>query len=163
MADLLTHVLVVWAVGVLAARRDWLPRSHVSLATLGAVAPDAMKVTVVLGVHWGTVAGIPYSTWGYHTLGGVLVVAGLGALTIRAEDRRTAFVALVGGGVSHLLLDLLVVRADATAPPYLFPVSTWLPPAGNVYLSSDRWPALVALGLAGVVWLYDRRADTPTE
>ncbi|MFB6176290.1 MAG: hypothetical protein ABEI99_03940 [Halobaculum sp.] len=156
MADLLTHVLVAYAVGTLLARRDWLPRRHVSVLLVGAVAPDAMKATVVLGVHRGTIAGIPYSTWGYHTLGGVVLIAGLGALTIRATDRWLAFRALLGGGVSHLLLDLLVIRADGVAPPYLYPLSGWLPPAGNLYLSSDLWPPLVALCLAGVVALYDR-------
>jgi membrane-bound metal-dependent hydrolase YbcI (DUF457 family) len=157
VTDLLTHVLVAWVVGLVAARRGWLPRRYVSVAMVGAAAPDAMKLTVQLGVHRGTVAGLPYSTWGYHTLGGVLVVAGLGALTIRAADRRGAFLALSAGGASHLLLDALVIRADGLSPPYLFPFSTWLPPAGNVYLSSDAWPVAVAIVVAAAAWLYDAR------
>jgi hypothetical protein len=159
MADLLTHVLVAYAASTLAARRGWLPRRHVSVVLVGAVAPDAMKATVVPGVHRGTVAGIPYSTWGLHTLGGIVLTAGLGALVIRGADRWLASRALLAGGVSHLLLDLLVIRADGVAPPYLYPLSGWLPPAGNVYLSSDLWPPLLALCLAGVVAAYDRRAD----
>lgn len=157
MADLFTHVLVAYAIATLVARRGWLPRRHVSVVLVGAVAPDAMKATVVLGIHRGTIAGLPYSTWGYHTLGGIVLVAGLGALTIHAADRRLAFRSLLAGGVSHLLLDLLVIRADGVAPPYLYPLSGWLPPAGNLYLSSDLWPPAVALCLAGVVAVHDRR------
>jgi hypothetical protein len=157
VADLLTHVLVVYALGRLAVWRGVLPGPLLPVVLLGAVAPDAMKVTLLLGVLWGEIGGVRYSAWGYHTVGGVLGVAGIGALTVRAVDRRSVFGALVAGGLSHLLLDTLVIRADGVAPPYLFPFTTWLPPAGNVYLSSDRWPAAVALTAAVAVWLLTRR------
>ncbi|ERH04687.1 MAG: hypothetical protein J07HR59_01824 [Halorubrum sp. J07HR59] len=62
------------------------------------------------------------------------------------------FVALTIGGVSHLILDLLVIRVDGDAPPYLFPITDWLPPAGNLYASSDIWPTLIALTTALLVW-----------
>ncbi|MEZ3116198.1 metal-dependent hydrolase [Halobaculum sp. MBLA0147] len=163
MADLLTHVLVVAAVGTLAARRGLVARRFLPLAAVGAVAPDATKLTLLLGVQWGRVGGIPYSAWGYHTLGGVAVVAALGAVIVRRGDRGPAALALAAGGVSHLCLDLLVIRADGVAPPYLYPLTDWLPPAGNVYLSSDYWPAVVACCLAGLVWLLDRHVDPPTD
>ena len=157
MPDLLTHALVAYVFAAVVVRSDRVHDRYVPVAMVGGVAPDAMKLSVVLHRSIGEIAGAPYSTWGIHTLGGVLVLAGLGALTIRAADRAAAAVTLAAGGTSHLLLDAFVIRADGVAPPYLFPFSGWLPPAGNLYASSDVWPAVVALSVAVPVWLLRRR------
>jgi membrane-bound metal-dependent hydrolase YbcI (DUF457 family) len=156
MPDLLTHALVAYVLAAVVADAGRLDDRYVPVVTVGSVAPDAMKLAVVLDRSTGVVAGVPYSAWGLHTLGGALVLAGLGALTIRSRDRRTAFAALAAGGVSHLFLDAFVIRVDGVAPPYLFPLSTWLPPAGNLYASTDVWPAVVALAVAVPVWLWRR-------
>jgi len=149
MTDLLTHVLVAYVAAAVVAEATGTPDRLVPVAMVGAVVPDLLRFTVPLGVARGEVAGVPYSTWGLHTLGGVVVIAGLGAL--------------VGGGVSHLLLDLLVVRVDGEGPPYLYPLSDWLPPAGNLYTSADLWPLSVAVGVAVPVWLWRRHtADAAT-
>lgn len=37
------------------------------------------------------------------------------------------------------------------------------PPSGDLYLSSDRWPAVVAGLCALCVWAVDRRRDTHSE
>jgi membrane-bound metal-dependent hydrolase YbcI (DUF457 family) len=158
MPDLLTHALVAYVLAAAAARSDRLHDRYVPVVMVGGVAPDAMKLSVVLGFDVGVLFGLPYSTWGIHTLGGVVVLAGLGALTIRASDRRVAALALAVGGASHLLLDAFVIRVDGLAPPYLFPLTGWLPPAGNLYASTDVWPAVVALAVAVPVWLLRRRA-----
>lgn len=157
MTDLLTHVLVAYLLGVALAETGRLPERFVPVVMVGATAPDAMKAAVLLDVPSGTVAGVPYSAWGLHTLGGVLALSGLGALTLRAADRRTGLAALVAGGASHLLLDLPVVRVDGVGAPYLFPLSGWLPPAGNLYTSSDVWPLVLALAVTVPVWLRRRR------
>jgi len=157
MPDLLTHALVAYVVAAVVANAGRLDDRYVPVVMVGSVAPDAMKLTVVLDYSIGTVAGVPYSAWGVHTLGGALVLAGLGALTIRSRDRRAAFAALAAGGICHLFLDAFVIRADGVAPPYLFPLSTWLPPAGNLYASTDVWPAVVALAVAVPVWVWRRR------
>jgi membrane-bound metal-dependent hydrolase YbcI (DUF457 family) len=163
MPDLLTHALAAYALGAAVTRFGRTPDRYVPVAMVGAVAPDAMKLSVLLGRSIGTLAGVPYSTWGVHTLGGVLVLAGLGALTIRPGDRVAAGVALVAGGASHLLLDAFVIRVDGVAPPYLFPLSGWLPPAANLYASTDVWPAVVALSVAVPVWLLRRRRGSRRE
>ncbi len=166
MTDLLTHALVAYVGGVAVVEATGASDRLVPVAIVGAVAPDLLRFTVPLEIARGEVAGVPYSTWGIHTLGGVVVLAGLGALTVRARDRRAAFGALVGGGCSHLLLDLLVVRVDGEGPPYLFPFTDWLAPAGNVYTSADLWPLAVAVAVAVPVWLLRRRAtrtSAPTE
>jgi membrane-bound metal-dependent hydrolase YbcI (DUF457 family) len=161
--DLLTHVLVAYAIGGLSFRFSSAPDRYLPVVLVGAVMSDAMKATVVLETTAGEAFGVPYSFWGLHTIGGAVVLGGIGALTIRAGDRRAAFAALVGGGASHLLLDLFVIRVDGVAPPYLFPVSGWLPPAGNLYASTDAWTVPVAAGMALVVWVLRRRIPVDSE
>jgi membrane-bound metal-dependent hydrolase YbcI (DUF457 family) len=156
MPDLLTHALVAYVFAVAATSAGRLDDRYVPVVMVGGVAPDAMKLAVVLDRSAGVIAGVPYSAWGIHTLGGVVVLAGVGALTIRARDRWTAVAALAAGGVCHLLFDTLVIRVDGAAPPYLFPLSTWLPPAGNLYASTDVWPTALALAVAVPVWLWRR-------
>jgi len=157
MPDLLTHVLVAYVVGAAAVWWTDTPDRYLPVVLVGAAAPDAMKATVLLGITAGTVSGIPYSFWGLHTLGGVAVLSGVGAVTLAAADRRVGFGFLFAGGVSHLLLDLFVIRVDGVGPPYLFPVSGWLPPAGNLYASADLWTIPVAVALALPVWIARRR------
>ena len=158
MPDLLTHVLVAYMIAVGSARFEWFHDRYVPVVMVGSVAPDVMKLSVVLGFDVGVLFGIPYSTWGVHTLGGAIVLAGLGALTICTCDRLVGAIALATGSASHLLLDAAVIRVDGTAPPYLFPLTNWLPPAGNLYASTDVWPTVVTLVVAIPVWLLRRQA-----
>jgi hypothetical protein len=157
MPDLLTHVLLAYVAGAVVVGRTALPDRYLPVVTVGAVMPDVMKAAVLGEAVAGTAAGVPYSFWGIHTLGGVVVLAGVGAMTIRSDDRRAAFGALVLGGVTHLFLDLFVIRVDGFGAPYLFPLTAWLPPAGNLYASTDVWPAAVAIAVAVPVWLARRR------
>jgi membrane-bound metal-dependent hydrolase YbcI (DUF457 family) len=157
MPDLLTHVLFAYVVGAAAVWWTGRPDRCLPAVLVGAAAPDAMKATVLLDVVAGTAVGVPYSFWGLHTLGGVVVLSGIGAVTLRASDRRAGLAFLVCGGVTHLLLDAFVVRVDGVAPPYLFPVSGWLPPAANLYTSTDLWTIPAALALAVPVWVARRR------
>lgn len=157
MPDLLTHVLIAYVVGAAVVR--WMGASdrYLPAVLVGAVAPDGMKATVPPEIVAGTALGLPYSFWGLHTLGGVVVLSGIGAVTLRASDRRPGFRFLLCGGVSHLVLDLFVIRVDGVAPPYLFPVLGWLPPAVNLYASTDLWTIPVATALALPVWMVRRR------
>lgn len=157
MPDLLTHVLFAYVVGAAAVWWTGRPDRYLPPVLVGAAAPDAMKATVLLDVVAGTAVGVPYSFWGLHTLGGVVVLSGIGAVTLRASDRRAGLAFLLCGGVTHLLLDAFVLRVDGVAPPYLFPVSGWLPPAANLYSSTDLWTIPAALALAVPVWVARRR------
>lgn len=152
MPDLLTHVLIAYALGAVAVWVTPLPDRHLPVVLVGAVAPDVMKATVLLGVTSGTALGIPYSFWGLHTLGGVVVLSGFGATTLCSADRRVGVAALAAGGTSHLLLDVFVIRVDGVAPPYLFPISGWLPPAGNLYASTDVWTVAAAVAVASMAF-----------
>lgn len=158
MSDLLTHVLVVFSVLTVASwRLDWLGR-YVAVGMVGAVLPDLVKVGLVVGPDAvEAVLGLPFSWLPLHRLGGVVVLAGLGAMAFSRPHRRRAFGALVFGATSGLVLDVGVIRANGVTPPYLYPLSWWQPPSWDLYLSSDGWPAVVAVAVAGAVWLLDRR------
>ena len=159
MPDLLTPVLIAYAVAGALTLTTSIPDRYLPVVLVGTVAPDAMKATVLLGSSSGTIVGIPYSFWGLHTLGGVLILGGIGVLTLRTADRRAGLVALCTGGVGHLVLDLFVIRVDGVAPPYLFPLSGWLPPAGNLYASTDLWTIVAAVVVALPVYAIRARSN----
>lgn len=159
MTDLLTHVLAAYLLGAVVSRYwNRFDRRHVPLVMAGSVVPDAAKVYLLTGAHRTTVAGVEISWLALQTLGVTMSVAAIGALLIAPRERRAAFAALAAGVGLHIGLDYPVVRTGGLAPPYLFPV-TWVQlPAGDLYLSSDVWPSLVALGLAVATWIVRRRS-----
>ncbi|NHN46615.1 hypothetical protein G9464_03265 [Halostella sp. JP-L12] len=75
------------------------------------------------------------------------VVVCLGALAVGSDHRRVALALLAAGAATHLALDLLLLNASGYAYPVLWPLTQYHPPAGGLYLSSDRLPTVVA-GLA---------------
>lgn len=161
MVDLLAHALFAYAVfAVLAARSAGLGPRHVPVAVVGGVLPDLSKAHLLVGSgRVGATLGVPFSWLALHRVGAVLVLGALGALAFERAERRAAFGALLGGGLVHLALDALVVRADGLAPPYLYPFTWWRLPSGDLYLSSELWPTLAALVLAAAVRWHTRSPD----
>jgi hypothetical protein len=153
MTDLLTHVLVVYIVATVAVRRlDWFRRRYVGIAMVGTVIPDASKGLLLTGPEF-VLFDTTLSWYALQTVGGATVFAIAGVLLFDAEERLFVLVTLSFGIVVHLILDLLVIRTDGTAPSYFYPLTWWRPPSGNVYLSSDIWPSLVAI-VGSVIVLY---------
>lgn len=164
MPDLLTHVLAVY---VVATGLTWtvrsVPRTLVPVSVVGAVLPDVVKIHLLVpNATVEAVLGVPFAWAPIHRLGGVLVLAGLCTLALERSYRRGAFVALVGGASTHLFLDSLIRRANGLTPPYLYPFSWWHPPSGDLYLSSEPWPATLALIVAAAVFFHDRRRRSDT-
>ena len=160
MVDLLAHVLIGYGAFALLARSGHVRRRHVPVGMLGSLLPDVAKVRLFVPAPLvASVLGAPFSWLAIHRLGGVLALAGIGALIVARGERRAVFGALVGGAVGHLLLDSLIVRAGGYAPAYLYPVSWWQPPAGGLYVSSDLWPLLAAAAFAALAFLRTHRAS----
>jgi len=153
VVDLLAHVLVAYTTGAVLAWRGRLAPAWVPVLMVGAVLPDLAKAgQVVSPAEVAALVGVRFQWLVLHRLGGVLLVAGLGALLFESGRRRTAWLVLVAGAVEHLLLDVGVVRAGGVAPPYLYPLSWWQPPSAGLYLSSDLWPLALATALAAGAW-----------
>lgn len=164
MPDILTHVLVGYSLGTaLAVRYEWLRPAHVTLVMIGALSPDFVKIKLALpdaiAQH---LLGIPFSWMPLHTLGGSVLVVCLGALLVAPAYRRRALALLALGAGSHHALDLLLINATGYSYPVLWPLSAYRFPSPNLYLSSDRWPALVAGTIATGVWLRRRRCSQPS-
>jgi hypothetical protein len=155
----LTHVLVGYVLGtLLAMRADRFGPAHVTLVMLGALTPDLTKISLVIpsSVVEDTL-GLPFDWFAFHVLGGNLVVVLLGTLLVASEYRKHVFLLLALGAASHHTLDLLLVNVTGYAYPVLWPLTEYHPPAGMLYLSSDRWTGLVAGTIAAGVWMIQNR------
>jgi membrane-bound metal-dependent hydrolase YbcI (DUF457 family) len=161
MPDLLVHVLSVYVVGRVGGwvgPVDRAPDRWVAVGMVGTILPDLAKLYLLVDAATvAAVLGRPFHWAALHTLGPAATLAGLGALCFPRCHRRAAFGWLLGGVGLHLLCDLAVTRAGGVAPPYLYPLTWWEPPSADLLLSSDPWPAAVAVAVAAVVWVVDRR------
>ena len=159
MADLLSHVLVTYALlTVTNWRVDALSRRWIVVAMGGAAIPDLSKVGIVVPSRVvSNAVGVPFSYGPVSALGGVALIAGLIALLFGRERRRRAFVFLLLGGVTSLLVDALRISVDGRASAFLYPLTWWRPPSPNLYLTSDPRVLGVAVVLAAAVFALDRR------
>lgn len=157
MADLLTHVLVVYAVLTVASWRiDWLTSPWIAVAMGGVAIPDLVKIDIVLDdATIETAVNVPFSWASISTLGGVLVVAGIITLAFGRPYRRRAFAFLVGGGLASLVVDGLRVYADGRAAPWLYPFTWWRPPTPSLYVTSDVRVLVLALAAAAIAFGLD--------
>lgn len=158
MPDLLTHVLVGYSLGtLLVTQRGW-SQELTTVVMLGALLPDLTKIRLVLtDAQIEAIVGVPFSWQALHTLGGVLVTAAVGALLVGDTLRRRVFLLLLGGAVSHLILDSLLMKPSGYAGLPWWPVLTTALPTPGLYVSYDRWPVLVAAGIALGVFLLTRK------
>lgn len=159
MADLLAHVLVAYVLLTVASWRvDAVSRRWVVVGMGGAAIPDLSKVGIVAPSRTiENALGVPFSYGPVSTLGGVVLVAGVIALLFCRERRREAFAFLLVGGVTSLLVDALRVTIDGRTTSFLYPLTWWRPPSPNLYLTSDPRVLGVAVALAAVAYVLDRR------
>lgn len=152
MAELLTHVLVAYAVlTIVGWRVEWLTPRWVALGTLGALLPDLNQLGRLLsGPTIERMLGVSFAYGALHTVGGIVLLAGLVALFF--AQRRRAFAVLVAGGLSHLLLDALKIHADGRAGTWLYPLTWWRHPAPDLYVSAD--PQVLAAALVGATAVF---------
>ncbi|MCU4975366.1 metal-dependent hydrolase [Halobacteria archaeon AArc-m2/3/4] len=154
MPDLLTHVLAAYILAMLLARRyEWLTPSFVTVVMIGAAVPDLDRIGLVIPEETiRSLLGVPFVWGAIHTLGGSVVIITIGALLVPTRYRLRVFVALLLGLVSHLVLDLLLINPSGHSYPVLWPLTQYHPPTPNLFLSTDRWPAITAGAIAVVVW-----------
>jgi membrane-bound metal-dependent hydrolase YbcI (DUF457 family) len=159
MADLLSHVLFAFAVFTVAGWVvAWLGPRWVAVGMVGAILPDLNEVGILVDerVISETLA-LPFTWAPLHTLGGVLLLAAAGAMLFEeGSQRRRAFALLIAGGISHLAIDGTKAWADGANGVSLYPFSWWRNPTPGLYVPADRRVVVLAIVVAGTVWLLDR-------
>lgn len=163
MAEVLTHVLVAYVVFTIASW--WSNRIEpqwVVVAMVGAILPDLDQLDLVLDADTITTAlGIPFGWGALHTIGGVMLLSGIGALLFTTRRQQVmAFLMLLGGGITHLALDAVKAWGDGYNGVYLYPFSWWRNPTPGWYVSADRWVLVLTAILAFVVFVLDRHMRT---
>ncbi|MFC7213487.1 metal-dependent hydrolase [Saliphagus sp. GCM10025334] len=163
MADLLTHVLVAYACfTILRWRLEWLTSRWLAVGLVGSLLPDLNRIELVISnTTVEATTGVPFDFDAIHTLGGIAVLAAIGALCFRT-CRQRAFGMLFVGALSHLTLDALKVYADAQSGVWLYPLTWFRHPSPNLYVSSDPVVLASALIVAVVVRWVDRSLEPST-
>lgn len=159
MPDLLTHALVGFVVGtVLSWRHDRVTAPFVTLVMVGALSPDLNRIELVVpDPTVETLVGIPWTWAPLHQVGGTLLVVVAAAILVHQRHRRLAVALLAVGATSHYALDFLLYKPSGLTSPLLWPFTVHRFAIEGFYVSSDRWPAVVAGVAAICVWLIDRR------
>jgi len=158
MPDLLTHVLLTYALAtILSGRYRWISGGYVTVAMAGALVPDLNHVTsIVPSPMVSELLAIPFD-WGGLQTGGVvcLLLIAIATLFEQSERRRVAALLAVGA-VSHLLTDALIRTPDGRSQSLFWPVTRYQPPTPGLYTSTDLWPLILAACLAAVSWYVVR-------
>jgi uncharacterized membrane protein len=159
VADLLTHVLAAAVLATVLSRvAERITPAAVSVAMVGGLLPDLNRIELVVPASAvASVLGVPFSWDALGTVGGVAVAVSVGALLVPSRHRRTTVAMLSLGASAHFLLDYLLSFPAGYAHPYLYPLTDHALPGPNLYLSSDRWPTVVAVAVAAAVGVVTRR------
>lgn len=164
MAELLTHVFLAYAAfTALGWIVDWIDRKWVAVGMVGSLLPDLSRIELLIPHELVTdLTGVAFEWGGLHTIGGAVLLSAIGALLFETtRQQRRAFLLLLAGAVSHLVVDLPQQYADGAMLTnlYLFPAASWRPPTPGWYVSADRWVVVVAALAAAVVYALDRRRN----
>ncbi|WP_193309690.1 metal-dependent hydrolase [Halorubrum halophilum] len=165
MAEWLTHVLFAYALfTALSWTTGWIDQRWIAVAMIGSILPDLNRFRLVVSDGlMSYLVGVPFSWWGIHTIGGVLLLCGIGALLFETvSEERRAFASLLGGALLHVVVDLPQRYADGymISSSYAFPVPFPRFPTPGWYVSSDRWVVVVAIVLAFAVFVADSCRET---
>lgn len=157
MADLLSHVLIVYALlTVVSWKVERVTSKWIAVAMGGAAIPDLTKAHILLKsfVIEETV-GIPFDYSAVSTVGGVVLVAAVLTVAFDRDHWRRVYGYLLLGGTTSLVVDGLRVFADGRSTPWLFPLTWWEPPTPSLYVSSDVRVAAITILTALAVFLLD--------
>lgn len=158
MPDLLTHVLLAYAVAtLLAVRYRWLRPAYVTIAMIGALVPDLDHISTLVPSQTVEAAlGLPFDWGGLQTGGVVLLLILIGTVLVKHTERRRVSVLLTLGAVTHLFTDSLIRVPEGRSQSLFFPITMYQPPTPGLYLSTDIWPVAVTALFAFLAWCIVR-------
>lgn len=166
MSEWLTHVFIAYAgFTILSWQLDRVTDRWIAVGVIGSILPDLSRIELLVPheiIEY--LAGVDFSWAGIHTLIGVILLSAIGALCFGDSTARyRAFVSLLGGAISHLIVDLPQRYADGrmVLDSYLSPLPVPRPPTPGWYVTPDRWVVGVAFLAALVVFGIDRYRQRP--
>ncbi|MFW6305204.1 MAG: metal-dependent hydrolase [Candidatus Saliniplasma sp.] len=156
-ADLLTHVLVAFSVGIILSWRfKWISRNYITIIMLGAVLPDLTRIGLIIEpAYIENTFGVPFSWSPLHTIAGVFIIILLLTLVVHERYSKPVFILLVLGAFTHLFMDSFLLTTTGTSYTVFFPITFYNPPTPGFYLSTDMWPSMVSALAASVIWSID--------
>ncbi len=161
MAEWLTHVLLMYAVGTAATwHHRWFDSRWVAVGMIGAILPDLSRFYLIVPDETITqITGLPFAWNGLHTLAGILLLSGIGGMVFtRTIDQRRGFAVLLAGALFHIVVDIPQTYADGLTITnlYFYPFSSWRGITPGWYVPADRWVVLISAVAAILVWMVDR-------
>ncbi|MFW6196140.1 MAG: metal-dependent hydrolase [Thermoplasmatota archaeon] len=161
MADLLTHSLVAFSIGtMLSWRFKKINAQLITILMIGSVLPDLTRIGLILeSTFIEKTLNIPYSWQPLHTLGGVVIVIAVLTLLVNKKNSRYVLPLLSVGAFSHLFLDAFLIKVSGRSYTMFFPITTYNPEIPGFYLSTDMWPAVVAVITAFIIYQVDSRME----
>ncbi len=153
MPDWVTHIAVAWTLcRVLNFKFKEFNAANTLIVITGALIPDISKV--VLGLRLlGIDASDYFAT--IHLPTGSLLVAGIVSLLF--PEKKKAFLFLGLGILTHYILDSILEHVSGGIY-LLFPFNWWQWQL-EITNSSDYWITLLAVSIAGLVYLIGREVD----
>ena len=164
MTDLLTHVLIAFAVGqLIASVYPWVTRSYRTAILTGALIPEMVKIGLIIpGATMTTLLGMKFSWNPLASIYGVTISILIGTLIVVPDARRRIFLTLAVGVLTHIVLDIFVVQPAPTIGFLLWPVPEVEVRLLNIdlYRSTDWWLPFPGAAIALVTWYF---TDVATE
>jgi len=157
MADLLTHVLIVYVLlTVVSWWTDRVDPRWTAVGMAGAAIPDLVKARLLApGYVVERILGLPFDYSAISTLGGVAFVAGVITAAFGRRYWKRAYIFLVCGGFCSLVGDGLRTFADSHSTSWLYPLTWWRPPTPNLYVTADYRVTVLVVVVAAVVAVVD--------
>ncbi|WGI17682.1 metal-dependent hydrolase [Methanonatronarchaeum sp. AMET-Sl] len=144
MADLLTHVLIIYIIlKIMSMKTNYIKKEHIPIGMIGAILPDLSRIQhIIPPEHIQQLLGTPYSWWGLHTLIGTTITALLITYLFDKKHRKKIFTLLIIGAISHLILDYYLLKPTPSQYWGFYPLIIDRP-TNMLYLSTDITPAII--------------------
>jgi len=156
VADLLTHVLLAYAGCTILSWHRPIPTHWIAITMVGSILPDLNRITlIVTNRTFEAFLGVPFDIDALSTLGGTVLLAGIGSMVVTNQHRRT-FAALLAGALSHHFIDGVKAYADSAAGTWLYPITWARHPTPSLYVSSDPAVLVAAVSITAIVIVTDR-------
>lgn len=128
---------------------------------VGAMLPDLNRLQLIVHPYViESLLGTPFSWFGFHTLGGVILTSLIGAMLVGSDHRKYVFGLLLLGAVSHLVLDSFLHLPSGVLPPLWWPLTDRRFTTHGLYMSYHRLPVLLVGASAVIVWYMNRRFES---